>query len=112
MPFVHLFVGWDGRYYLCSSDWRKEVGFGNVFETSFAAITADKLARVRSRQPICARCTLDPLNLLLQRNAIDPTRSRPLDASLQELVENDRRAQAFAEDIMATALDAATATAS
>jgi len=112
-PFVHLFVGWDGRYYLCSSDWRKEVGFGSVFETSFAAITADKLARVRSRQPICARCTLDPLNLLLQaRHAIDPTRSRPLDVSLQELVENDRRAQVFAEDIMATALDAATATAS
>ena len=28
-----------------------------------------------------------------------PTRSRPLDASLQELVENDHCAQAFAEDI-------------
>ncbi len=111
VPFMHLFVGYDGRYYLCSSDWRKEVSFGSVFETSFAAITADKLARVRSRRPICARCTLDPANLLLRRRqAVDPTLSRPFDMGIAELVENDRRARALARDVIAaSAPDASTA---
>jgi hypothetical protein len=49
LPSLH---GWDGRYYLCSQDWRKkEVAFGSVFETSFAEITAAKLTRVSSRKP-------------------------------------------------------------
>lgn len=101
-PFLNLFVGWDGRYYLCSSDWRKEVPFGSVFDASFAAITAEKLARVASRQPICARCTLDPTNLLRRRGAVaDATRSRPFDVEAPELLENDRRARALARDVLA-----------
>lgn len=68
-PFLHLFVGYDGHYYLCSSDWQKEVPFGSVFETSFAAITAEKLDCVVSREPICQRCSVDPLNQLTRQHA-------------------------------------------
>jgi MoaA/NifB/PqqE/SkfB family radical SAM enzyme len=86
-PFFHLFIGWDGRYYLCSQDWRKEVAFGSVFESSFAEITAAKLTRVSSRKPICARCTHDPANLLRRRRHVaDPTLSRPLGVSVEELI--------------------------
>src|SRR5262245_21597448 len=103
-PLMHLFVGYDGRYYLCSSDWRKEVAFGSVFDTSFAAITADKLAYLQSREPLCARCTLDPANLLLRRRrGVDPAGSRPFDAGIAELVDNDRRARVLAAEIMASA---------
>ena len=100
-PFVNLFIGWDGRYYLCSHDWQKEVPFGSVFETSFAEITGAKLARVRSRKPVCERCTLDPANLLRRRREVaDPTLSRPLGTSVEELVFNDAVARALARDIM------------
>lgn len=110
-PFMHLFIGYDGRYYLCSSDWQKEVAFGSVFETSFAAITAEKLARVSTREPICKRCSLDPVNLLLRRQrAVDATASRPFDATREELVENDRVARALADDIIASTAGAGAAT--
>jgi MoaA/NifB/PqqE/SkfB family radical SAM enzyme len=106
-PFFNLFIGWDGRYYLCSHDWRKEVTFGSVFEASFAEITAAKLARVSSRKPICARCTLDPANLLRRRRHVaDPTLSRPLGANLEELVSNDAVARELARQVMASAPDA------
>jgi MoaA/NifB/PqqE/SkfB family radical SAM enzyme len=109
-PFLHLFIGWDGRYYLCSHDWQKEVAFGSVFETSFAEITAAKLARVRSRKPVCERCTLDPTNLLRRRREVaDPTLSRPLGTSVEELVLNDAVAREVARDIMAAALNTAPA---
>jgi MoaA/NifB/PqqE/SkfB family radical SAM enzyme len=103
-PFTHLFIGWDGRYYLCSQDWQKEVSFGSVFETSFAEITAAKLARVRSRKPTCARCTLDPANLLRRRRHVaDPTLSRPLGVSVEELVFSDAVARELAGQVMAAA---------
>ena len=63
-PFQYPFVGYDGRYYLCSSDWRKEVPVGNVFEHSILGVIPAKVAHVRSRQPICRSCTHDPTNRL------------------------------------------------
>jgi MoaA/NifB/PqqE/SkfB family radical SAM enzyme len=103
-PFVHLFVGWDGCYYLCSQDWQKEVPFGSVFETSFAEITAAKLSRVSSRKPICVRCTLDPVNLLRRRRRVaDPTLSPPLGTSLEKLVLNDAVAKELARQVADTA---------
>jgi hypothetical protein len=40
-----------------------------VFDTSFAAITREKLARVTSREPICKRCFADPYNQLIREHA-------------------------------------------
>lgn len=103
-PFAHLFIGWDGRYYLCSQDWQKDVPLGSVFDASFAAITAAKLAVVRSRQPICARCTLDPANLLRRRRDLDDaTRSPPLDLDVARLTFNDAVARELARQVLETA---------
>ncbi len=63
-PFAFLFVGYDGKYYLCCSDWKKEVSFGTVFDGSFLDITAEKLRYVRERGPVCRTCNLDPVNAL------------------------------------------------
>ncbi len=63
-PFLFPFIGFDGRYYLCSSDWRKEVALGTVFDRSVAEVMAQKLAVVASREPICRTCTHDPVNQL------------------------------------------------
>jgi MoaA/NifB/PqqE/SkfB family radical SAM enzyme len=64
VPFVLLFIGYDGQYYLCCSDWKKEVGLGSVFDTSFAAIAAAKLEHVSTGEPICKSCNHDPVNQL------------------------------------------------
>ena len=45
-PFGYLFIGYDGQYYLCCSDWKKETPMGSVFDESFHSVTAKKLAYV------------------------------------------------------------------
>lgn len=62
VPFLYPFIGYDGNYYLCSSDWRKEVNLGNVFEHSLVDLFDEKAERVRTRSPICADCTHEPTN--------------------------------------------------
>jgi hypothetical protein len=75
-----------------------------VFERSFAAITAEKLARVGSRKPLCKRCTLDPINLVARRRHVaDPTASRPFDATIEDILDNDRAARRLAAEVIAAA---------
>jgi hypothetical protein len=65
-PFAYLFIGYDGQYYLCCSDWKKEVPLGSVADTSFTDVMLAKLAHTRTRQPVCKTCNLDPLNKLTE----------------------------------------------
>ena len=65
-PFVFLFVGYNGQYYLCCSDWKKEVPLGSVFDKSFRAVTMQKLQHVMNRESICKTCNWDPLNRLTE----------------------------------------------
>ena len=85
-PFQFPFIGYDGTYYLCSSDWQKEVSFGSVFDRSIVDVMAEKLRVVTRRTPICSACNHDPLNRLtdLVRAADgDPVAS----AELREVAE-------------------------
>jgi MoaA/NifB/PqqE/SkfB family radical SAM enzyme len=61
-PYIGAFIGYDGIYYLCCSDWKKEVGMGDVFGRSITDILRDKYEFVNSREPICKSCNHDPLN--------------------------------------------------
>jgi MoaA/NifB/PqqE/SkfB family radical SAM enzyme len=71
-PFGYLFIGYDGQYYLCCSDWKKETPMGSVFDESFLSITKKKLEYVVTREPVCKTCNLDPLNRLTDElRAID-----------------------------------------
>jgi MoaA/NifB/PqqE/SkfB family radical SAM enzyme len=63
-PFAFPFIGYDGNYYLCGSDWQKEVVAGNVFEHSILEVVGPKLAHVRSDSAICRGCNHDPANRL------------------------------------------------
>jgi len=63
-PWGFLFVGYDGNYYLCCSDWRKQASLGSVFDHSFLQVTRQKLAMVLSREPVCKTCNHDPINML------------------------------------------------
>lgn len=63
-PWGFLFIGYDGNYYLCCSDWRKQASLGSVFDASFLQVTRQKLAMVVSRDPVCKTCNHDPINML------------------------------------------------
>jgi MoaA/NifB/PqqE/SkfB family radical SAM enzyme len=65
-PLAYLFIGYDGQYYLCCSDWKKETPMGSVFDESFESVTTTKLQHVASRGHVCTTCNLDPLNGLTE----------------------------------------------
>lgn len=65
-PFYLLFIGWDGKYYLCSSDWRKNVPVGDVFSHSIEDTLLARRQAVSTRSPICKNCSHDPVNAHLQ----------------------------------------------
>jgi MoaA/NifB/PqqE/SkfB family radical SAM enzyme len=65
-PWGFLFIGYDGNYYLCCSDWRKQASLGSVFDHSFLQVTRQKLAMVVSREPVCKTCNHDPINMLTE----------------------------------------------
>jgi MoaA/NifB/PqqE/SkfB family radical SAM enzyme len=91
VPFVYLFIGYDGQYYLCCSDWKKEVPLGSVFDTSFVAVTQQKLAHVTSREPICKNCNHDPINrLTAELRAMEDGEADEAsrEALIKELMEN------------------------
>ena len=87
-PFVYLFIGYDGQYYLCCSDWKKEVPLGSVFDASFTDVMVAKLSHVRTRQPVCKTCNLDPLNRVTEalraRDAGEPD-APDVDALIDEV---------------------------
>jgi MoaA/NifB/PqqE/SkfB family radical SAM enzyme len=66
VPFIFLFVGYDGQYYLCCSDWKKEVPLGSVFDFGFHDVVGKKLEHTLTRAPICRSCNHDPLNRLTE----------------------------------------------
>ena len=63
-PFRYIFVGYDGHYYLCGSDWKKQVPLGTVFQYPVNALVGAKLEHVKAREPICKTCNCDPLNVI------------------------------------------------
>lgn len=72
-PFVFPFVGYDGNYYLCSSDWEKRTPLGSVSERSILSLLEQKSAFVTWGEPICADCCHDPVNALTMALREDAT---------------------------------------
>jgi MoaA/NifB/PqqE/SkfB family radical SAM enzyme len=62
VPFTSCFIGYDGNFYLCCSDWTKEAPVGNVFDSSPFSVMEPKLVHVMSGEPVCKTCNLDPVN--------------------------------------------------
>jgi len=62
LPFVSMIVGYDGIYYLCCSDWKKELDLGSVHDVSLIDVLRRKLEFTLNRDSLCDQCSLDPLN--------------------------------------------------
>lgn len=61
-PIFFPFVAYDGRYLLCSSDWKREVVLPTVFDCSIAALMEEKLALLDAGCDVCEGCTHHPRN--------------------------------------------------
>jgi uncharacterized protein with von Willebrand factor type A (vWA) domain len=106
VPFLYLFVGYDGLYYLCCSDWKKEAPLGSVFDTSFLAVTAEKLRHVSTREPVCKTCNHDPLNRLTEQlravnSGAGDVDAASVDALLEELVTTSAAVRRAAAEVPA-----------
>jgi len=66
-PFTSQFIGFDGRYFLCCSDWEKRVPFSSVFDRSLIDIFGPKLDYTRNRGPLCTTCNGDSVNYIADR---------------------------------------------
>jgi MoaA/NifB/PqqE/SkfB family radical SAM enzyme len=108
VPFQHPFIGYDGQYYLCSSDWKKQTPMGSVFDRTFLEVMRAKLELVESRRPVCESCSLDPLNRLaaaLRDLATGESTSTETDARFDVEIEKAR----LVDDQVSTLLVDATA---
>lgn len=61
-PFYFVFIGWNGQYYICCSDYRKTDPLGSVFDYSIDAMDQVKLEAFARRPQACAQCNIDPVN--------------------------------------------------
>jgi MoaA/NifB/PqqE/SkfB family radical SAM enzyme len=94
-PFLYLFVGYDGQYYLCCADWEKQAPLGSIFDNSFVDVVGQKIEHLRSREPVCRTCNLDPLNKLTEEIRAEAAGQIPL-GSTDDLVHALARETALA----------------
>tara|TARA_B100001540_G_scaffold306893_1_gene319526 strand:+ start:286 stop:1254 length:969 start_codon:yes stop_codon:yes gene_type:complete len=64
VPFVMLFIGWNGQYYLCCNDYRKLTPLGSVLDHSIEEMDLIKKARFFEDEApeACKNCDLDVTN--------------------------------------------------
>ena len=101
-PFAFIFVGYDGNYYLCCSDWKKEVSFGTVFQHPINALVGEKLDRVKDREPICKSCNWDPLNMLVaELRAVDEGTSDAATVAnlVNDMISTTLKVENFVSDV-------------
>lgn len=62
LAFTAPFVGWNGQYYVCCSDYEKKVPLGSVFDYSIQEMDVIKLESMEKGNKACLLCNYDPLN--------------------------------------------------
>lgn len=67
LPFFSVFIGWNGQYYICCNDYRKEDPLGSVFDYSIDEMDQIKLKAMAGYLPACAKCDIAPVNLIRER---------------------------------------------
>jgi MoaA/NifB/PqqE/SkfB family radical SAM enzyme len=106
-PFGYLFIGYDGQYYLCCSDWKKETPMGSVFDESFHSVSSKKLAHLTSREPVCKTCNLDPLNMLTEElRAANGGGREDVDVMVESVIAGNTHVRGILEKLGVSAADA------
>ncbi len=63
-PFMSVFIGWNGNYYLCCNDYKKNYALGTVFDSTIDEIDDRKRNLLNSDCYICGKCDTYPLNII------------------------------------------------
>jgi MoaA/NifB/PqqE/SkfB family radical SAM enzyme len=83
VPFNSVFIGYDGNYYLCCSDWKKEAPLGSVFDETPVSIMEQKLVHVLGGEPVCKTCNLDPVNRVTDKlREVAEGEAAPMEAAM------------------------------
>lgn len=100
VPFIMLFIGWNGQYYLCCNDYRKLTPMGSVYDHSIEEMDLIKRAKFFEDEipQACKDCDLDVTNrireLMFEIEAGE-ARQSDLDAVVTEIKEQQSNIQKF-----------------
>lgn len=64
-PFLYLFVGWNGQYYICCNDYRKSTPLGSIFDFSISEmdeIKRELMIDGGMSVEACRECSQNPIN--------------------------------------------------
>lgn len=95
VPYLMVFVGWNGQYYICCNDYRKTTPLGSLSEHSVEGMDVIKRERFCSAGGIeaCRNCNMDPVNEVRERFFEIESGAAQLD-DLEELLRKMKKRQA------------------
>lgn len=64
LAFTVPFVGWNGNYYICCSDYEKVKPLASVDQLTLAELDTVKKVSIHQGNPACLQCNYDPLNTI------------------------------------------------
>ncbi|HQQ75631.1 MAG TPA: radical SAM protein, partial [Pseudomonadales bacterium] len=64
LAFIAPFVGWNGQYYVCCSDYEKVEPLGSVFDYSLSDMDTIKKSSIAGGNSACLKCNYDPVNVV------------------------------------------------
>jgi MoaA/NifB/PqqE/SkfB family radical SAM enzyme len=64
LAFIAPFVGWNGQYYICCSDYEKVEPLGSVFDYSLDEMDRIKKDSIYRGNSACTKCNYDPVNVI------------------------------------------------
>ncbi len=69
IPYLFVFVGWNGQYYICCNDYRKTTPLGTVFDHGIEEMDHIKKRAYCSEAGIeaCNQCDMDPVNKVREK---------------------------------------------
>lgn len=104
VPFVMLFVGWNGQYYLCCNDYRKLTPMGSVFDYSVEEMDVLKKAKFFETEipQACKDCDLDTTNIVREVLFEIEAGEAPSERLPQRIAELQERQKRYPDFVLAT----------
>lgn len=104
VPFIMLFIGWNGQYYLCCNDYRKLTPLGSVFDHGIEEMDHIKWNKFYEDQipEACRNCDLDVTNKFREALFEIEAGEAPAD-KIELLVAETREQQEALEQIYSVA---------
>lgn len=101
IPYMFVFVGWNGQYYICCNDYKKTTPLGSVFDHSIETMDLIKKERYCTAGGIeaCNNCNMDPVNKvreLLFEIGEGETDMTSLEEQLKKMKSAEAKLPAFA----------------